>query len=156
MLENVVKRSEFGYTREQRYTKVMYYYYYQEVLDWPSVPDPPWNEWEPVFEHEYHAFQHAPTIEMMTGSPVCCSWRCRRWAAGGSTSLKPSGGCVWTTTTTTGASSPSTPGTRRTCCRVSSWWTRPWRDGLDHDVMRWTVMWRARPWRDALDHDVMH
>ena len=42
MLENVVKRSEFGYTREQRYTKVMYYY--QEVLDWPSVPDPPWNE----------------------------------------------------------------------------------------------------------------
>ena len=28
MLENVVKRSEFGYTRESRYTKVIYYYYY--------------------------------------------------------------------------------------------------------------------------------
>ena len=29
MLENVVKGSEFGYTREQRYTKkVIYYYYY--------------------------------------------------------------------------------------------------------------------------------
>ena len=28
MLENVVKRSEFGYTREERYTKVIYYYYY--------------------------------------------------------------------------------------------------------------------------------
>ena len=28
MLENVVKRSEFGYTREQRYTKVICYYYY--------------------------------------------------------------------------------------------------------------------------------
>ena len=28
MLENVVKRSEFVYTREQRYTKVIYYYYY--------------------------------------------------------------------------------------------------------------------------------
>ena len=27
MFENVVKRSEFGYTREQRYTKVIYYYY---------------------------------------------------------------------------------------------------------------------------------
>ena len=27
MLENVVKCSEFGYTREQRYTKVVYYYY---------------------------------------------------------------------------------------------------------------------------------
>ena len=29
ILENIVKRSEFGYTREQRYTKVIYYYYYQ-------------------------------------------------------------------------------------------------------------------------------
>ena len=29
MLENVVKRSKFGYTREQRYTKFMYYYYQQ-------------------------------------------------------------------------------------------------------------------------------
>ena len=28
MLENVVKCSEFVYTREQRYTKVIYYYYY--------------------------------------------------------------------------------------------------------------------------------
>ena len=28
MLENVVKHSEFGYTREQRYIKVIYYYYY--------------------------------------------------------------------------------------------------------------------------------
>ena len=28
MLENAVKRSEFGYTREQRYTKVIYYYYH--------------------------------------------------------------------------------------------------------------------------------
>ena len=28
MLENVVKRSEFVYTREQRYTKVIYYYCY--------------------------------------------------------------------------------------------------------------------------------
>ena len=27
MQENVVKHSEFGYTREQRYTKVIYYYY---------------------------------------------------------------------------------------------------------------------------------
>ena len=27
MLDNVVKRSKFGYTREQRYTKVIYYYY---------------------------------------------------------------------------------------------------------------------------------
>ena len=27
MLENV-KHSEFGYTREQHYTKVIYYYYY--------------------------------------------------------------------------------------------------------------------------------
>ena len=26
MLENVVKRSKFGYTREQRYTEVIYYY----------------------------------------------------------------------------------------------------------------------------------
>ena len=26
MLEDVVKRSEFGFTREQRYTKVIYYY----------------------------------------------------------------------------------------------------------------------------------
>ena len=33
MLENVVKRSEFVYTREQRYTKVIcYYYYYYQFL----------------------------------------------------------------------------------------------------------------------------
>ena len=32
MLENVVKRSEFGYTREQRYTKFIYYYYYYYSL----------------------------------------------------------------------------------------------------------------------------
>ena len=31
MLENVVKRSEFGYTRELRYTKVIYYYNYDFV-----------------------------------------------------------------------------------------------------------------------------
>ena len=30
MLENV-KRSYFGYTREQRYTKVIYYYYYYQL-----------------------------------------------------------------------------------------------------------------------------
>ena len=30
MLENVVKRSEFLYTREQRYTKVIYYIIYKE------------------------------------------------------------------------------------------------------------------------------
>ena len=29
-LENVVKHSEFGYTREQRYTKVICYYYYTQ------------------------------------------------------------------------------------------------------------------------------
>ena len=28
MLENVVKRSDFGYSRGQRYTKVIYDYYY--------------------------------------------------------------------------------------------------------------------------------
>ena len=28
MSENIVKRSEFVYTREQRYTKVIYYYYF--------------------------------------------------------------------------------------------------------------------------------
>ena len=32
MLENVVKCSEFGYTREQCYTKVIYYYYYPTKL----------------------------------------------------------------------------------------------------------------------------
>jgi len=36
MLENVVKRSEFVYIREQRYTKVIYchYYYYYYYLLW--------------------------------------------------------------------------------------------------------------------------
>ena len=28
MLENVIKCSEFVYTQEQRYTKVIYYYYF--------------------------------------------------------------------------------------------------------------------------------
>ena len=37
MLENVVKRSEFGYTREWRYTKVIYYYYYTQVFVCLSV-----------------------------------------------------------------------------------------------------------------------
>ena len=37
MLENVVKRSEFGYTREQRYTKVICYYYYYY---WSPSPTP--------------------------------------------------------------------------------------------------------------------
>ena len=41
MLENVVKCSEFVYTREQRYTKIIYYYYYLFILYlcepvWPS------------------------------------------------------------------------------------------------------------------------
>ena len=31
MLENV-KHSEFGYTREYRFTKVIYYYYYYQRL----------------------------------------------------------------------------------------------------------------------------
>ena len=33
MLENVVKRSEFVYTREQCYAKVIYYYYYYKTED---------------------------------------------------------------------------------------------------------------------------
>ena len=32
MLENVGKRCEFEYTREQRYTKVIYYYYYIRLV----------------------------------------------------------------------------------------------------------------------------
>ena len=31
MLEDVVKRGEFGYTREWRYTNVTYYYYYYSL-----------------------------------------------------------------------------------------------------------------------------
>ena len=38
MLENVVKRSKFVYTREYRYTKIIYYYYYNKFQEPPKQP----------------------------------------------------------------------------------------------------------------------